>query len=202
MGFLKKAFRSGDTSGWEDFARSTRAEIVKGSLTRSDRVVTKYKSWYITLDKYTVSSQYSHQVFTRLTAYYRTTDELSFKISRKSAFYKIGRFFGIKDIETGNPDFDNAFLIQGSDSTKLMSLFSDRELRQAVSDQTSTNIQAKKARTFINRKIPEGVFSLVYQELGIITDIDHLKLLHELIKKFLEQLYNIGSATKEMLHLE
>ncbi|MCP4726036.1 MAG: hypothetical protein GY863_13420 [bacterium] len=202
MGLFKRRFGNNKVNEWEEYARLTRAVFIPGTLTKSAKVITKHKTWEITLDKYTVSSQYSHQVFTRLTSYYRTTDNFTFKIFRYTPFHKLGKFFGMQDIEVGQPDIDNEFVIQGSDKSKLMVLFSDYDLREEVQLHSSINIRAKKGRGFFKRKIPEGIFSIVYQESGLIKDQEELSGLHKLMMLFLDQLYKIGSATKETPNIE
>ncbi len=202
MGLFKNRKNGGKADKWEEFARLTKSEFVPGSITKSPRVITKYKTWEIILDKYTVSSQYSHQVYTRITTYYKTTDNFTFKISRKKPYYRLAKFFGIKDIEVGMTDFDNEFLIQGNDRSKLISLFSDNGLREAVRSMGSIQIKSKRTRTFFNRKFPDDVYSIVYHDNGMITDQEILLKIHKLMSLFLEQLFNIGSATKEIPNYE
>lgn len=40
---------------------------------------------------------------------------LGFSICREFAFHRLGKTLGLRDIETGDPDFDRAFVVKGSD---------------------------------------------------------------------------------------
>jgi sensor c-di-GMP phosphodiesterase-like protein len=47
-----------------------------------------------------------------------------FAIYRKGFFSDLGKLMGMQDIEVGDPEFDEAFIIKGNDESKVVRFFS------------------------------------------------------------------------------
>ena len=72
--------------------------------------------WTITLDTYTESTRrQSHVTYTRMRAPYVNPEGFRFTIYRKGFFSDLGKLLGMQDIEVGDPEFDEAFIIKGND---------------------------------------------------------------------------------------
>lgn len=48
---------------------------------------------------------------------------LTFKLGAEGFFSKIGKTFGMQDIQTGDPEFDQAFVVKSNDETFIHSAF-------------------------------------------------------------------------------
>ena len=70
--------------------------------------------WTITLDIYTVHIQHTHVSYTRMRAPFINPDNFRFSIYRKGVFSELGKLLGMQDIEVGDPEFDEAFIIKGN----------------------------------------------------------------------------------------
>ena len=62
-------------------------------------------------------------------------DGLYFKIYREGFFSSVGKFFGMEDLEIGDPFFDESFVIKGNNHQKLISLLSDEQLKNLIHEQ-------------------------------------------------------------------
>ena len=82
--------------------------------------------WTVTLDTYTVSTQDSTS-FTRMRAPYVNPEGFRFTIYRKSVFSGLGKMLGMQDIEVGDPEFDEAFIIKANNEPRVQHLFADRD---------------------------------------------------------------------------
>jgi len=75
----------------------------------------------------------SSSTYTRYRMDYRHSVPVDLMIRRQGMFQELGKTFGMQDIETGNPGFDDIALVQGSDPDKVLRLLSPA-LQSAISD--------------------------------------------------------------------
>ena len=152
-----------------------------------------YENWMITLDTFTVDKV----VFTRIRAPYVNRDDFIFSIFRQHAGHKIGKIFGLKDIEVGYPDFDRDFVIQGSDQRKLEMMFANPDIRQLIGFQPKIKLELRRDAPLFAKKFPKGVNELYFHCSGILSDLDQLHDLYDLFALTLDHLCAIGTAYKD-----
>jgi hypothetical protein len=63
---------------------------------------------------------------------YVNKDGFRFTIYRKGFFSDLGKMLGMQDMEIGEPEFDDAFIIKGNDEFKLRKMLGDRKIRQLI----------------------------------------------------------------------
>lgn len=194
MGLLRNLFGPSREEIWRQLAAEIGAQYVDGNWRKADKVQAQVKQWTITLDTYTISTGKTHMTFTRFRAPYVNADGFRFKIYRKSMFSGLGKAFGMQDVEIGEPQFDEAFIIQGNDEAKLKQFFANPTIRQLLSSQPEVNLEVKDDEGYFATQFPEGVDELHFFGPGIITDVERLKQLYELFATVLDQLCQIGSA--------
>ena len=148
----------------------------------------------LTLDTYVVSTGKTTMVFTRMRAPYVNPDGFRFTVYRKGLFSGIGKFFGMQDLEVGYPEFDDAFIIKGTDEGRVSQLFANEKLRALISAQKDIQFSVKDDEGWFGPKFPEGVDELSFVVLGIIKDVERLKKLYELFSETLDELCRMGSA--------
>ena len=182
---------------WRQLCEEIGAELVDRGFWKGKRVQVHIKPWTITLDTYTESSGESHQTYTRIRAPYINPEGFRFTIYRKGFLSGLGKLLGMQDIEVGDPDFDEAFIIQGTDEFKVMNLFADVKLRQMIKDQPKIRLEVKDNEGWFGPQFPENVDELRFQVVGVIKDIERLKALFDLFAVVLDQLCRIGSAYKQ-----
>jgi hypothetical protein len=111
---------------WRRLSHEIGAEYVEGRLWKGNKVQAHVGPWTITLDTHTVSTGHSHVTYTRMRAPYINPEAFRFTIDRKGLFSELGKLLGIQDIEVGDPEFDEAFVIKGNDESKVLARRLDR----------------------------------------------------------------------------
>jgi hypothetical protein len=192
--FLRKLFGPSKEEVWQQLCNEIGAEYINNEIWKGDKVVAKVKDWTITLDTYTVSTGKSHVTYTRMRAPYVNADGFRFKIYRKNIFSGIGKYFGMKDLEIGYPEFDRDFIIKASDESKTRSLFMNDKIRMLIQQQPAISLEVKDDEGWFGKNFPEGVDELYFQVTGVIADIKRLKSIYELFGETLNHLCHIGSA--------
>jgi hypothetical protein len=181
---------------WRQLSQEIGAEFVEGGLWGS-KVQAHVGPWTVTLDTYTVSTGESSVTYTRMRAPYINPEGFRFMIYRKNLFSDLGKFLGMQDIEVGDPEFDEAFIIKGNDESKVVSLFSNSTIRQMIQDQPGIRLEVNDSEGWFGPRFPEKVDELRFQVVGIIKDVERLKALFDLFATVLDQLCRIGSAYKQ-----
>jgi hypothetical protein len=182
---------------WRQLSQEMGAEFVDGGFWKGSKVQVHVKPWTITLDTYSESSGESSVTYTRMRAPYINPEGFQFTIYRKGIFSALGKLLGMQDIEVGDPDFDEAFIIKGNDESKVVSLFSDTRIRQMIQDQPKIRLDVKDSEGWFGPTFPEVVDEVRFQIAGVIKDIERLKALFDLFAAVLDQLCRIGSAYKQ-----
>src|SRR6185436_8692658 len=101
---------------------------------------------------------------------------------------------GMQDIEIGDPPFDDDFIVQASDVPAIRTLLANATIRDLISKQKDIRFSVKDDEGWFGTKFPEGVDELHFVVLGVIKDIDRLKLLYDLFAETLDELCRIGEA--------
>ncbi len=182
---------------WRQLCEEIGAEFVDGGFWKGKKVQVHVQPWTITLDTYSVNTQHSHVEYTRMRAPYMNPEDFRFTIYRKGLFSELGKLLGMQDIEVGDPEFDEAFIIKGNDEARVQNLFADARLRELVKVQPTIRLDVKDSEGWFGPKFPENVDELHFQVVGVIKDVDRLKSLVDLFAAVLEQLCRIGSAYKQ-----
>ena len=198
MSFLKSIFGSSREEIWRELSHEIDADYIDGGFWKGDKVEIAHGEWTITLDTFTVSSSNgktsSSTTYTRLRAPYVNPDGFRFTIYRRSIFSPLGKFFGMQDVEVGDPAFDEAFIIKGNDEGKLRQLFANERIRGLIEAQSQIHFSVLDDEGWFSAKYPEGVDCLKFQVVGVIRDVERLKTLYWLFAETLDHLCHIGSA--------
>ena len=194
MGVLRQLFGPSKEEVWRQLTAEINGRYVDGGFWKKDKVEARHGEWTITLDTYTVSSGESSTVYTRMRAPYVNPDGFRFKIYRKNIFSDIGKWFGAQDVDVGYEPFDQDFVIKGNDEGKLRLLFANARIRELISAQPHIRFTVKDDEGWFGAVFPEHVDELYFEVVGVITDVEQLKLLYELFAETLDQLCHMGSA--------
>ena len=128
---------------------------------------------------------------------YVNPEGFRFTIYRKGLFSDLGKLLGMQDIEVGDPEFDEAFIIKGNDESRVRELFADPEVRPLIQDQPKIRLEVKDSEGWFGPVFPEDVDELHFQVVGVIKDVERLKALFDLFAAVLDRLCRIGSAYKQ-----
>jgi hypothetical protein len=181
---------------WRQLSEEIGAEFVEGGFWKGSKVQAHVGPWTVTLDMGT-SDEDGESPATRLRAPYINPEGFRFTIYRKNLFSDLGKFLGMQDIEVGDPEFDEAFIIKGDDESKVRDRFANSKIRQMIQDQPKFRLEVKDSEGWFGPKFPENVDELHFQVVGVIKDVERLKTFFDLFATVLDQLCRIGSAYKQ-----
>ena len=201
MAFLQNLFGPSTQEIWRQLCAEIGAQYVEGGFWKGDKVQATHGPWTITLDTYTVSTGKSSIVYTRMRAPFADTEEFRFTVYRKGIFSDAGKWFGMQDIEIGDEDFDRDFILKSNQEPKLRELLGSTKIRELISQQPQIYFAVKDDEGFFGSSFPGGVDELYFQVVGIVKDVERLKLLYALFAETLEQLCRIGSAREDTPNL-
>ena len=194
MESLRKLFGPSRHEIWQQLSNEIGAHFVDGGFWKGDKVEVAHGPWTITLDKYVVSNGKSSVTYTRMRALYVNPDGFRFTVYRKGLFSDMGKWFGMQDLVIGDEEFDRDFILKSNSEVKLRQLLSQPRIRELIARQPDIHFEARHDEGFLAQSFPEGVDELCFQVVGVIKDIERLKLLYELFSETLDQLCRIGSA--------
>ena len=179
---------------WTQIAADIGGEFIDGGFWGKDVLIYKHGEWQILLDTYVVSTGQSSHTLTRMRAPFMNRDGLYFKISREGFLSSIGKFFGMQDIEIGDPFFDKQFVIKGNDPEKIKRLLADDRIKELCQLQPRIHLRIKDDEGRFGTDFPEGVDELYFECIGVIKETALLKALFGLFCLVLERLVQIDSA--------
>jgi hypothetical protein len=125
---------------------------------------------------------------------YVNPDGFRFTIYRRGLFSEVAKWFGMQDIEVGDPVFDRDFVIKGTDPLRVRLLLENPRIRELISRQPEIHFSVKNDEGYFGPKFPAGVDELYFNVMGVIKDVPRLKLLYDLFSETLDELCRIGSA--------
>ena len=197
MSIFRDLFGPSRDEIWQQVAAAVGGNLTAGSFWGgSSKVDAAHGQWLVTLDTYVVSTGKSAITYTRMRAPYVNPDGFQFTIYRRGIFSDIGKWLGMQDVNIGDPQFDEAFIIKGNDEAKLRRLLADARLRELISAQPTIHFCVKddENRFWGGQNFPPDVDELYFQVTGVIKDVDRLKQLFDLFAETLDELCRMGAA--------
>jgi hypothetical protein len=196
MTLLRTLFGSSTEEIWRQLCAEIGAQYVDGGFWKGNKVQGAHGPWTITLDTYTVSNGKTSTTYTRMRAPFVDSEGFRFTVYRKGIFSEIGKWFGMQDIEIGDANFDQDFILKSNQEPKLRELLGSSKIRELINQQPEIYFAIKDDEGFFGSSFPEGVDELYFQVVGVITDLEQLKLLYDLFAETLDQLCRIGAANQ------
>jgi hypothetical protein len=190
-------FGPGKDEAWKRLAEEIDADFIDGGFWKgSSKVQARFGPWTVTLDTYTVHTGHAHFTYTRMRAPYVNPEGLRFTVYRKGFFSELGKLLGMQDIEVGDPEFDEAFVVKGTDEARVRELFAEPEVRALMLAQPQVRLEVNDGEGWFGPAFPVDVDELHFQVHGVIKEADRLKALFDLFAAVLDRLCRIGSAAE------
>jgi hypothetical protein len=109
-------------------------------------------------------------------------------------FTGLGKLLGMQDIEIGDAEFDQAFVVQSNNETRTRALLADQKLRDLLLSQSNITLKVIDDEGRFGPNFDEHVDELYFETASVIKDIERLKSLFDLFAETMHQLCTIGSA--------
>lgn len=194
MGILRAIFGPSKDEIWSQVAADIGGDYIDGGFWGKDSLVYTHGEWTLVLDTYTVRRNKSRDTYTRMRVPFVNKDGLYFKIYREGFFSSLGRFFGMQDIQIGDPAFDESFVIKGNSEDQISLFLNDDELKERFFNQPQCLLEIRDDEGWFGPDFPDGVDELYFSCYGVIRELETLKNLFELFSLSLERLVQIDSA--------
>ena len=202
MSILRSLFGPSKEEIWSQLCAEIGGTMVGGGWS-GGKAQAQYDDWIVTLDTYTVSTGKSSVTYTRIRAPFVNQDQFQFTVYRAGFFTHLGKFFGLQDIEIGEPVFDEQFVLQGANDAKVRALFANSRIRELLLAQPAVYLSIRDDEGWFHAQYPAGVDVLYFQVTGVIKDVEVLKGLFALYSEVLHYLSHLDSAYQDdvSLHL-
>src|SRR5579871_654038 len=139
---------------WDRFADEVDGKYeYRGSVSRGFRVTAPFGPWHIVFTYYERGVDPLYHKFLIIRAPYVATETFHFTIHPSSLLSSAGKLLGMQDIRIGDPEFDAAFVVKGSDVAKVEELFADAELRQLLLNQLTVHLTVLDKEGLITRNL-------------------------------------------------
>ncbi len=194
MGLTQRLFGPSKKELWRQLSEQLGGEFVEGGFWKGDKVLVEHGDWTLTLDTYAVSTGKVTIVYTRMRAPFVNPGGFRFEVYRRSVFSGLAKWLGMQDIEVGHAPFDDDFIVKSTDEARVRQLLWNSRIRELLSAQKDINFSVKDDEGWFGTKFPDGVDELHFAVVGIIKDLDRLRLLYELFSETLDELCRIGGA--------
>lgn len=191
---MKNWFGPSRKDVWRQLSDEVGASYVDGGFWKGDKVKVTHGEWTVTLDTFAVSTGKSTIVYTRMRAPYVNPDGFRFTVYRRGMFTGIAKWLGMQDLEIGDERFDHDFVIKANDEAKVRELLSSPKVRELLDRQKEVHFTVKDDEGWFGPRFDGSADELYFAVVGVIKDIERLKLLYELFAETLDRLCHIGSA--------
>lgn len=104
--------------------------LVAGGFWQQPKITYEYRSYAASIEYYSTGGKHP-TLYTRLFFHLQRNVPVNVRIYPERLFSKIGKFLGGQDIQLGDVNFDDKFMIKGSDDARVKDFLSP-DVRQAV----------------------------------------------------------------------
>ena len=116
-----KVQRQRIAAAWNEAARRLDMGIVPGSAFRNPEILGEVDDISIKVDTFTRRSGNNSQTYTRYRVRYPSAG-VDFELRKQTAFSAVTKFFGAQDVEIGDQEFDDIFVIKSDDPMRVTSV--------------------------------------------------------------------------------
>jgi hypothetical protein len=204
---------------WQKFCDEIGAEYIDGGLLGEGQIAASFNVWTI-IFSISMIKYWRGPTLTRTqinAPFVRKGDEWRFKVYRTTFFSSLAQAFGIQDIQIGEPEFDQTFVLKSSDKSKAQALFGNQRIRELLKAQIPnwdsfgphmSKIAPKPFHAVIKsgwfdptfrleiKRYKKGISQLYFEQDTLITETRRLRSIYELFSEVLTQLCKIGVATE------
>ena len=185
---------------WNYFAQNFGVKFITEGAYDDAKLVGQHKNWIITLDIFMEKTDDGDtSTFTRLRAPFYNLDDFRFHISFENTYSRFIKKLGMQDILIGNRQFDNTFLIRGSDEEKVYKIFKQEHIQDLIWKVGSQymRISSPAENSWFKRKFPQGVDELQLMVYGVVKNMEKMGQMFTLFAEVLDELSFMDVADDE-----
>jgi len=166
---------------WEDFATRTGLAFEPGRLLGAPRVQGSYRGHSLLVDTYTVHHGKSSTTYTRIALGLNRPTGLALILYNEGVFAKLGKILGGQDIQTGDAELDERFVIKGQPEQAIRTLFVTGGWTQKLHGARAVHIEVDAQ-------------SVRFRTTGVIRDVDYLQSLLDMLGTLADSVEHVSES--------
>lgn len=188
---------------WRDFADSKGGEVVSDSSKENNPIISVHLPVEGTDSKLSITpfnfKGKSHTKGTTATIHYSPREHFSFAIRTEKGVDQIGKALGMQDIQLGDQDFDQKYLIQGSDVGKVRNIFADMRLRDLILENGLNELRLvdDAGELPAEHRIPKGRHAVLFTYDHVVDKFEHLEGIFNILTSVVHKLGAIPALAGE-----
>src|SRR5690606_7783151 len=186
-----------NSKGWKSFSEYIKGEYFKKGFWHLPKVKKVHNRHTVVFENFTTGGE-APVTCTKVYTYIIPKKYFEFHIYNSNIFSSIGKYFGMQDIETGDPVFDKNYIVKSNDGFKVKQLLRDQKVKHEIENFKRLNLKLAKAGKLWS-KLPEGAYELEFITERDIHDYRELETIYLLITAVLDQLEEIGILNKKTI---
>lgn len=201
MGLFDKLLGKDRQEAWKTLSEEMGALYVdRGLLKGGPMVILNYKNWEITLDVYTESSGGENRTsttYTRIAVPFVKSSDFTLTVYPERTVQKLTKRLGSQDIIIGIPEIDDMFMIKSNDSQKAKYVVMNEKFQYLLQGMGNARLGIQDSKGLFTRKENVVFSEIIYQHVGVISDMEMIKSMFSLVEVSLDLMVEIGKASGE-----
>lgn len=195
MIFKRREKMPSKEEAWKALAARRDGTIVLTKKEKVKEVRFRQDPFELVLDTYTQSTGESSQTYTRGRVLFPIRDEFRFKVYRRSVFSDVGKYFGMQDIDVGQPEFDRDFIVKSDSAGRVQAWLLRSRVHNALLTLKSGRFEVRKYK---KRGVDTtNLRELRYSVAGVLREAEKLDAIVELFAESIEHMVRSGFARPE-----
>lgn len=184
---------------WQEVADRLGGELEEGRRTHKDRALFHHGPWRIVLDTYAVSTGNGAITYTRAQAHFRGHRDLRVTVRKRNAVDRIWSALGFASALPVARELLERYVVKGRPGPRVPSLFSGTELVEAIVADPSVRVEVRPAPRKSRKRFGADTGVVICRKEGIVTDVDRLAGMVQVVRHALDALHRVGEANQEEL---
>ncbi len=171
---------------WQTIAEATNGEFVKEKLFKTSCVKYSHETWSYYLDDYSIQVGNVPIIYTRLRAPFINKKGFDLTIYKKNIFSNISKVLGGQNITTGDMDFDEDWIVKGSNEQLVKSILKFSNIRELIKNEEKLKIEIKRVEGKVNKENQATESQITFLVQDYIKDEERVINLISLIENLLD----------------
>ena len=194
--------RKYNKSIWTKFGKEVNGIHELELHTLYGRITYEVHPWEVVLDTFArprLPSRVEIDEYTRIRAPYTNHNGFVCEIYESKYISEISKFFGMQDVEIGDKQFDKRFIVKSNNEINVWRLLKNDRIRKLILNLPNVNLKVSSDKRIFSSVHPDARNEIILEIDSIISDLDVLRELSELMLLLLNTLCKIDTECKNNL---
>lgn len=189
---------------WRDFADSKGGQVVEDQTKTNSPIVSMHipvegTDTAVNFAPFRLKGDKKGDKGTSASIHFSPRENFVFSIRSEKGMDQLGKMMGLQDIQMGDQEFDERFLIQGSDPGKVVHIFAEMDLRDLLMGQNTAELRLVHETDHLptELKVPKGRNAVIYGHYDRIDKFEQLEAIFEILTSVVHRLGAIPAIAGE-----